>query len=112
MRVNTQIKSLNARIDRMKIEITQKDRAYLEIMRERKEVKERPSMYGFDKKQIENALPEKMSDVTEKIFDIAQAKGEEDFYQVYSDYFEYFINIINKVLVKEGLSVSKNTIYY
>ena len=57
-------------------------------------------------------LPEKMSDVTEKIFEIAREKGEEDFYQTYSDYFEYFINIINKVLVKEGLSVSKNTIYY
>ena len=69
-------------------------------------------MYGFDKKQIESVLPEKMSDVTKKIFQITQEKGKEDFYQTYSDYFEYFINIINKVLVKEGLLVSKNTIYY
>ena len=37
-----------------------------------------------------------MSDVTEKLFEIAQEKGEEKFYQTYSDYFEYFINIINK----------------
>ena len=69
-------------------------------------------MYGFDKEQLKNALPEKMSDVTEKIFRIAQEKREEEFYQMYSDYFEYFINIVNKVLVKEGLSVSKSTIYF
>ena len=96
----------------MKLEITQNDKAYLQIMRERKEPKDRPSVYGFDKEQLKNALPKKMSDVTEKIFRIAQEKGEEEFYQMYSDYFEYFINIVNKVIIKEGLSVSKSTIYY
>ena len=41
-----------------------------------------------------------MGDVTDKIFEIDREKGKEDFYQIYSDYFEYFINIINKVLIK------------
>ena len=48
-------------------------------MRERKEPKERPSMYGFDKEQLKNALPKKMSDITEKIFKIAQKKEKRNF---------------------------------